>query len=594
MSNVNDSIRNAMMLAERGRFADAISSLRAILPTHGNNGDLHHTLGMLQFQSGALDQAIFHFEKASHIESDRAEFHSNLGTALNMSGRSGEAVDAFRKAVKIDPNHFPAQLGLSSALIGTIQFDEAVTAAREACRLGRARPEGWVNLAVALNRSGRGGEAVQVLREALTIMPDQPLLLSNLVNSLNYRPDTQPAEAFEQHQRLGKAMVAAYGGSIKSFNNSPAPDRPLRIGYLSTDFKDHSVVHFIAPVLANHDRSNFTPVCYSAGGSADRTTERLKALVPDWRDAARFNDAGIAQQMMRDNIDILVDLGGYQPGSRFGVVAARGAPVQVSWMGYPNTSGTKTVGYRIVDALTDPDSADAFATEKLIRIDGCFLCYQPSPDAPQVSSPPNPPTPGKPVTFSSFSNAQKIVEPVIETWSAILRGLPGSRLLLKAASFEDSDTVQRLKARFAEFGIGADRVEFLERVESPAAHLGLYSRVDISLDTFPYCSAATACEAMDMGVPVVTLRGSTHAGRITASLLRAGGLEGTTADSTESYISIATALASDPARLASLRTGLRARLRNSPLCDGAAFTRKLEAAYRDMWRAWGAKLMYME
>src|ERR1043165_4697375 len=167
------------MLADRGRFGDAISTLRAILPSHGQNGDLHHTLGLLQFQVGSLDQAVFHLDKASHLQSDRAEVHSNLGTALNMMGRSQDAADAFRRAVKIDPKHFPGQLGLSSALIGLSDFEGAEAAAREACKLGRTRFEGWVNLAGALNRSGQGAEAVKILREALSIIPDNPLLLSN-------------------------------------------------------------------------------------------------------------------------------------------------------------------------------------------------------------------------------------------------------------------------------------------------------------------------------------------------------------------------------------------------------------------------------
>jgi predicted O-linked N-acetylglucosamine transferase (SPINDLY family) len=588
---VNESIQNAMMLAQRGRFDDAVSSLRAILPTHGQNAEIHHTLGLLQFQLGALEQAAFHLDKARHLEPNRADIHSNYGTALNYLSRNEEAADAFRRSVEIDSRHFPGQLGLSSSLVGTRSFDEAAEAARAATTIQPNRPEGWVNLGLALSRSGRGGEAVKVLREALELMPGQPLLLTNLCYALHFRPDTDPKEVFEQHVNLGKSLTAAYGGGIRSFQNSTNPDRPLRIGYFSTDFRDGPIAPFIAPVVASHNRQQYRPFCYSATGATDRTTARLHDLVPDWRDVSRMSEAGAAQQIINDGIDILVDLRGPTPGSRIGVLVMRAAPVQATWLGYPGTTGLRSIGYRIVDAITDPDGADALSTEKLVRVDGGSFCYQPSPDAPEVSPPPSA---AGGITFGSFNNAQKVVEPVIETWAAILRGLPGSRLILKAAAYSDEGTVQRTRAQFSGFGVSADRVEFLPHMDSPAAHLAAYSSIDIALDTFPYNGVATTCEALDMGVPVVTLKGASHAGRTAASLMSCAGIEGLTADSTESYIALATSLAGDRGKLASLRTGLRARLRNSALCDGQAFTRKLEAAYREMWRTWGNKVMYME
>ncbi len=592
MSTVTDSIRNAMFLADRGNVGDAISALRSMLATHGQDADLHHALGLLQFRVGSMEQAAFHFDKARHLQPGRADMQSDYGTAINMMGKSAEAIAPFKKAVELDPKNFPAQLGLSSALIGILDYEPAAEAARAATKISPNRPEGWVNLSIALNRSGQGAEAVKVLEEAVALMPGETLLHTNLAAALNYRPEPSPQRVFEAHVNLGRAMTAAYGGGIRSFSNNPDPDRPLRIGYLSADFRDHPIASFIAPVLESHDRSNFAPYCYSAATSPDATTNRLRATGVEWRDVARLPDQGVIQQIGADRIDILVDLGGHTLGSRIGVFASRAAPVQATWLGYANTTGLRTIGYRIVDNTTDPEGAEAFSTEKLSRIDGCFVCFQPSAAAPEVAPLPSSER-GQPFTFGSFNDAQKIVETVVEAWAAILRGKSGSRLVLKARGFDDPGTVERIRSRFAGLGVTADRVEFLKRVDSEREHLAMYSRIDLALDTFPYNGTATTCEAIDMGVPVVTLRGETHASRVGASILKCAGLEGTTASSTADYIRIATQLSADTGRLASLRTGLRARTRNSPLCDGPGFTRKLEAAYRAMWKGWGSNLMYM-
>lgn len=578
-----------MMLADNGRVQEGISSLRSLLTSHGHDAELHHAIGLLQFRIGALEQAAFHFDKARHLDPKRADMHANYATSLNLMGRSEDAIEPYEKAVSLEPRHFGAQLGLSSALFGANQYEQAAAAAKVAADISPNRPEPWVNLALALTRSGRSDEAISSLRQAIANISDQPLLLTNLVQALNHRHDADPQEVFQRHLDLGRALTAMLGGGIRSFNYDPSPDRPLRIGYLSTGFREHAVGHFMASVLSAHDRSKFQTFVYSSTGRADSMTDRLRSFAGTWVDVSRMPDAAVVQQVGADRIDVLVELDGHNPGSRIGVLALRAAPVQVSWMNYPNTTGLKAVGYRIVDGVTDPDGAEALSAEKLVRMPGCFLCYQPSVAAPGVSGAPC--IENKHVTFGSFNAAPKIVEPVVEAWSALLRGLPGSRLVLKSEVYSEEAATARLRDRFTGLGISADRLEFHPRTESAADHLALYSRIDIALDTFPYNGTATTCEALDMGVPVVTLRGKTHAGRVGASILTAAGLQSMIAESTGDYTRIATELARDPAKLASLRTGLRARVRNSPLCDGAAFTRALEAQYREMWRAWGSNLL---
>ncbi len=587
MSNVQDSISQAMVMAQNGRISDAITHLRSLLTTHGNDAVLHHSIGLLQFQTGALDQALFHFDKARHLDDGRADMHSDYATALNMSGRADEAVEPFRRAVELDVRSFPAQLGLSSALIGTFDFDGAVESATVARDLSRQRPEGWVNLCLALLRSGRVTQAVSTLREALEVMPDQPLLLTNLCAALNCTSDVSPQDVFDKHQQLGRALTAAYGGGIRSFNNDPSPDRPLNVAYLSSDFREGAIASLMEPVLANHDRSRIRSFCYSSNGQPDAVTQRLRSLAFVWRDTSRASEAQIVQQMNADRIDIVVDLAGHTPGSRIGVLAMRAAPVQVAWLGYPNTTGMKSVGYHLADAVTAPDAAQSLFTEKLVRLPGCFLCFAPSASAPAIE-----PAGNDTVTFGSFNPLYKVSDSTFETWAAILRGLPGSRLVLKNAFFADQAAAARIRARFDGLGVTGDRVECLPKTTSHAEHLAAYNAIDIALDTFPCNGAATTLEALDMGVPVVTLTGETFGGRIGTSILKTLGMDSFAAPTTGDYIRIATELARDKSQRASLRTGLRARLRTSPLCDGPAFTRSLEAAYREMWKGWTTNLLY--
>jgi predicted O-linked N-acetylglucosamine transferase (SPINDLY family) len=334
-----------------------------------------------------------------------------------------------------------------------------------------------------------------------------------------------------------------------------------------------------------HDPAQAQVFCYSAVTNADAITEELKGLAPKWRDVARISDQEIESYVRGDQIDILVDLAGHTSGSRVFALSRRIAPVQISYLGYPNTTGIPAIDYRIVDSLTDPQGAEQFYTEKLIRLDPCFLCYQPpAADLPDVKAPPS--AVGARITFGSFNSAQKLVEPVVAAWSALLKEIPGSRLLLKSFAFDSAPTRRDFLKHFEQQGIAADRIEIRGSAESRADHLAAYHDVDIALDTFPYCGTTTTCEALLMGVPVVTLEGRTHAGRVGVSLLTNIGLPELIATSIDDYLQKAVSLARDPARIAALRPTLRDRLLRSPLCDAPKFMRRLESAYREAWRHW--------
>jgi predicted O-linked N-acetylglucosamine transferase (SPINDLY family) len=317
----------------------------------------------------------------------------------------------------------------------------------------------------------------------------------------------------------------------------------------------------------------------------DAVTTRLKGLADHWLVTVGLSDDELAERIRADGIDILVDLAGHTANNRLRVFARKPAPVQVTWLGYPNTTGLEAIDYRLVDAVTDPvGEADAWASETLVRLEGGFLCYGALKDVPEPTAPPclNTGT----VTFGSFNNPAKVSAATLDVWAKLLSRLPQARLLLKGKSFADATTRALFLARLGERGVATERVELVAWQAGTTAHLALYHRVDIALDPFPYNGTTTTCEALWMGVPVVTLQGDRHAGRVGASLLTQIGLTALIANSVEEYLENAVALARNPERLSDLRRILRPRMAASPLCDAPAFARKMESAFRTMRQHW--------
>jgi predicted SAM-dependent methyltransferase len=348
------------------------------------------------------------------------------------------------------------------------------------------------------------------------------------------------------------------------------------------------VAHFIEPVLAAHDRSKFHVFCYSNVSYPDEVTERFRSLCEEWRDVAALTDSQVAERMRFDGIDVLIDLAGHTGGGRPYLLARKPAPVQVTWLGYPNTTGLAAVDYRLTDAWADPPGeSDRFHTEKLVRLPAGFLCYQPPADSPEVAPPPAAKSGG--VTFGSFNFLAKAMPAMVPLWARLLQALPEAKLLLKSYGLSAQSARTALHAQFAEQGIGADRLIVLEPEASASAHLARYGEVDIALDCFPYNGTTTTCEALWMGVPVITLAGQSHVARVGSSILARAGLADLVAQSPQQYLDKAIALARDSARRSELRKSLRSRLRASPLLDAAAFTRGLESAYRDMWIEYAQK-----
>jgi protein O-GlcNAc transferase len=578
-------------LVDQGKLDDAVAAYRQAVGVEPDLAAAYSNLGNALKDQGKLEEAIAAYRKAVSIKPDLAEAHSNLGNALRDQGRLDEAVLACRQAIGNRPDYAEAHCNLGNALRDQAKLDEAVLAYRQAIRIKPDYAEAHSNLGAALVDQGKHDEAIAAFRQATEIKPDLAEAYSNLLLCLNYDDKWTAEHLFAAHREWDKR----YGRQISrptAYANDREVGRRLKIGYVSPDFRTHSVAHFVEPLLKEHDRQAVEVFCYAEVKRPDTVTTDLQGLADHWLATVGLSDDELAERIRADGIDILIDLAGHTAGNRLRVFARKPAPVQVTWLGYPNTTGLAAIDYRLVDAVTDPaGEANAWTSETLVRLEDGFLCYGARKDAPEPAVPSS--LKIVTVTFGSFNNPAKLSAATLDVWATLLSRLPEARLLLKGEPFADAATRAFLLARLVERGVAAERIELVAWLPDAAAHLALYHRMDIALDPFPYNGTTTTCEALWMGVPVVTLRGDRHAGRVGASLLSQIGLTDLIADSVEEYVEIAVALAGNTGRLSDLRRVLRQRMAASPLCDGPAFARKLESAFRTTWQRWCERFQIM-
>jgi len=573
---MDPTLERAMRDAREGRLDAALAAVRLKCRLQPKDVDALQVLALLLVQSGRRDEALHHLGRAVAVAPRVAAYRNNLGTALLEAGKVREAAAAFRSAVELDPGHRLAWLGLASACHRLEDPDGAIEASGRGLALHPDWPELIGVRAGALAGSGRLDEAIALLEAGIGRHPGHAALRESLLMSLNYR--IRPRESLlEAHRRHG--FVGSFRPEPPASDRDPA--RPLRIGVLSGDLRSHSVGHFAEPIFRGKPTDTaivvFSTVPPRPGDPLER---RYRGLADGWVEAAAMDDATLDAAIRARRIDVLLELSGHTTGGRLGALDRKPAPVIVTAIGYPNTTGHPSVDARVVDSTTDPPGSEAFATERLLRIDPCFLCFTPPEVAPEPAHPPE----DAPFTFGSFNLAAKIAPETISMWSAAMAAVPGSRLLVKSRSIADAGTRRRLLDRLVAGGIPADRVETIAYSPTVAEHLALYSRVHVALDTFPYHGATTTCEALWMGVPVVTLAGDRHAARVGASLLAAAGWPELVAATPEEFASIAARLATDRKRLAEFRARARDRLRASPLLDGAAYAVRFHAALRGCWR----------
>ena len=548
VGNTAETLQLAIQHHRAGRLREAAGLYQQILQSEPTHADALHLLGVVCQQTGQYERAIDLIGRAIAVQPAQSIFHYNLGEAFRTSGKPIEAIEAYRQALRVNPKDF------------------------QACN----------NLAGLLRSQGRADEAIVAYRHAIQLQPASAAIHSNLLYTLNFDPAFDPPTVFAEHRAWAERHAEHLTRLAPPHANDRTPDRRLRIGYVSPHFRQHAVNFFIEPMLLAHDRAHFEVFCYSANRVDDAVTARLKSAVAQWRDIRDKPDDEVAQMIRDDRIDILVDLTGHIDGHRLLVFARKPAPIQVTYLGYQNTTGMSAMDYRLTDERADPPGlTDGNYTETLIRLPRSFFCYRPPDDAPPIT--PLPARTSGQVTFGSFNNFSKVNRAVFAAWWKILQRVPQSRLLVLADGAAAIERLIHESASAAE--LDPQRIEVFDR-RPTHEYLQLIQQADVALDPFPFIGHTTTCDSIWMGVPIVMLEGQTYASRFGGSVLAHVGLTRWIADSVEHYVDWAVELASDLDALAQLRSELRGRMRDSALMGYPGFTRDVEQAYRQMWFTW--------
>ena len=510
-----------------------------------------------------------------------ADLVCDLAMILLKIGRESKVEECCRKLLDSAPSAAVYnRLGCLCQCMG--RMSEALKYQQKAVEARPDRPELWANLARVLIETGSTQQGIELLKRAIEKMPDNAQAHSNFLLRLHQMPELDPGMLFEEHKRWGRVHApASLAGT--THQNTPDPDRRLRIGYVSPDFRRHSVAYFFESLLDGHDRQDVEVYGYGNVEFPDQVTERLMEKFDNYRNLCDLSDEAAAELIAQDRIDILIDLAGHSADNRLLVLACKPAPIQVTYLGYPGTTGMEAVDYRLTDVRADPPELQQFYTEELVFLPDGFLCYRPPDFAPLTA--PLPADHVGHITFGSFNNNCKMNSVITKLWAEVLKANVNSRLLLKLKGGDEPLIRDRYLREFEKAGLSRATVEVCGW-KSPAEHLQTYGRMDIALDTYPYNGTTTTCEALWMGVPTVSLVGKCHASRVGLSILACLGLEFFAASSPKEYVARATALAANRPALAQIRSSMRARIAASGLCHAKGFADQVETAYRQMWRRW--------
>ncbi len=569
------------MLRTQGRLEPAADRYRRALALKPDDARTLNNLGSVLMDQGRLDQAADRYHQALAMAPDFAHVHNNLGTVRHRQGRFAEAVGHYRRALALKPDLAEAHDNLATVFRDQGLLAEAAAGHQQALALKPDFAEAHHNLGLVRKDQGRLAEALDEARRAVALKPDSARLRSSLVMGLTYSPDVNEAALAAACQDWGRRHGLPLAAMFPHLVNRPDPGRTLRVGYVSSHFRRHPVGWLLAAVWPAHDRDRVSLQAYSGVVVEDPMTRHLRGAASGWCDTAGLSDIDLAGRIHEDGIDVLVDLDGHTEGNRLPVFARRPAPILVSWLGHGHTTGLPAIDAILMDSATAPPGCEPWFTEEVVRLPGGRLCYAPPDDAPPVA--PLPCLTRGAVTFGSFNNLAKVSPTVLALWARVLAAVPGARLHLRWKSLSDGAERTRLRAAFAAAGGDPGRLDLYGAVAHPAL-LAAYGDIDLALDPFPFGGGLTSCEALWMGVPVVTWPGARPLSRQTLSFLTALDLtDDLVADSPDAVIALAAGLAAAPDRLATLRAGLRPRMAASPLCDGRRMARALETTYRTLW-----------
>lgn len=578
MSSVQALFDAARTHLNAGRFTEADRVCREILKLDNRQAETMQVLALSLFQRREYEQAIEWLRKAIRIRPDRHQFYSILGIVCAKAGRREDAARYHQRSVELEPRNADYRSNLGLALWELHDYPAAAESCREALRLNPNHDIAATHLGLALKSMGDLNAAMAEFNRAVRIEPRRPEYWAHLLMPALYS-QTSPEEIAARHRQWAAQWADPLERIMPPPRRFASPGEKVRIGYVSADFHRHSVMYFFAPILTHHDREQFEIFCYRASPDHDAMTDRLREFGDTWRDIDAVSDRDAVETIRRDRIDILIDLSGHTRGNRLLVFAYRPALVQMTYMGYAATTGMRQIDFFITDSVLDQPEDEKRYAETLLPLPHGFSCYEPPADSSEISSS----RVDAPITFISLHPLIRLNDQVIELWAKILLRLPKSRLLIVRDAL-DAPTQARLRERFAKCGVDVSQLD-LRQHKPGMQHLQLYAEAHIALDTFPWSGHTTACEALWMGCPVITLYGQAHVGRLVSSVLTQLQLPELIARSPEEYVQIAMNLAADQSRRAELRSHLRHRMRHSPLMDGGGFTRDLESAYRSALNA---------
>ncbi len=604
----------ALMLARQGQVQAAINLLTHVLAIHVN-AETHNNLGRLLRLQDKLDDALLEANKALALDDNYAAAYLNRASIMRSLGRFEAGIKDIQQALSINPNYTEAKECLAYLLRETGRTDEALNLYQHLAQINPDNLNTLLNLGILCGQANKLDEAASYYQQAIAIEPNNASIRNNLANILkNQQHFEAAAEQYQAALKIRPDFVEAHSNYLflLSYNvlcspevmlsehrhwddvhglegrrhlfqhqlkQPPAANKKLRIGYVSPDFRTHSVSYFFEPIAQGYNRQSMEVYCYAEVAKPDAVTERIQSLVDGWYSTVGKTDEQIAGQIYQDGIDVLVDLAGHTAKNRLKAFTYQPAPVQLTYMGYFTTTGLQAMGYWITDPTLHPTDTIELSVEQKIHLPRCLVAYSPYSDAPDVKL-----RDTQDIVFGCFNELSKITPRTIRVWSQILQAIPTSRLLIKARQLSDKNERQRLINSFTEYGIYAKRLILRSLTASLREHMAVYGEVDITLDTMPRTGFTTTTEALWMGVPVITMPGERFIERVSGSMLQAIGMDEWVAESEQDYITKAVALAQDAPTRAALRQTQRARMAASSLCDGEDMALQLELCYRKLIR----------
>jgi protein O-GlcNAc transferase len=542
------TLESAYALMREGKTADAVITFEALLKSLPATPALLNDLGICYVQLGCDGDAKRVLNQALILDSNSTATLTNIGNLFLKLNNPEEAAEHYRRALAHSPD---------SAWL-------------------------WHHLAISQSGAGRADESLASSRRALQLAPNDPAIRSNLLFTMVLAPAATARDLYDETRRWAALGAEPLTAQAAPNTNDPDPERVLRIAYVSADLRTHPIASYIEPLLARHDAARFKVHCYANHAMEDEYSARLKSLSHAWLNVAALSDEAFAAQVRKDGIDLLIDLSGHTYGNRMLSLARKPAPLQFTWLGFAASTGMSAMDYRLTDNQFDPpELGDELFTEKLLRLPDCLWCYRPLGEFETPSE--TPALKNGYITLGSLNGFHKTHPALLADWAALMQKLPHSRLLM--VTVPEGKTRDRVIDTFAAAGIASDRIDIRDRLASREFR-ALHAECDIALDAFPCGGGATTCEVLWMGIPVITRRGDTSVSRAGSSLLRTVGLPELVAHDRDSFIAIASTLAASPDRIAALRSGMRERMKTSPLMQEESFTRSLEALYRQAWRDW--------